>query len=127
MIAEDNERILNILKIWLGKRGHEVFAAENGLQAKKTLQTQDVDLLITDINMPYMTGTELVEWWCGENQSDKPVMMLSANCDQNTTGRQMKKYNVTFCKKPFSPQKLIEKIEQVLSSAGSGTSKGINQ
>ncbi len=63
LLVEDEDRLRQILKKMLGMFNYEVFEAENGQSALSLLTTHhnQVDLIISDINMPKMNGTELFQ------------------------------------------------------------------
>ena len=60
MIVDDEIEILDILKIFLSK-DYEVITAENGLEAMKKFSIENPVIIITDINMPHMSGMELLK------------------------------------------------------------------
>jgi DNA-binding response OmpR family regulator len=60
LIAEDEKEIAGGIKSLLSKNGHEVVLAQDGIQAFEYLNTNTVDLIITDIIMPEMDGVELI-------------------------------------------------------------------
>ena len=65
LVVEDDVHILRIVTIWLKRNGHEVTEATDGQQARDLLADQSVegfDLVVSDINMPGMSGIELVRW-----------------------------------------------------------------
>ena len=60
ILVEDNPDVAKICKIALEKDGYQVLAFHSGEEAIKTLETTDIDLLITDANLPGINGAELV-------------------------------------------------------------------
>jgi CheY-like chemotaxis protein len=54
LVVDDELELLEIFAAWLGRSGCEVFTAPNGAEALKTLQTEKIDVLISDIRMPIM-------------------------------------------------------------------------
>lgn len=58
-IVDDSKAVLFTLRATLEKEGFQVFEADDGKSAQKKLSCQEVDLLITDFNMPNMNGIEL--------------------------------------------------------------------
>ena len=60
LVCEDNRMTLKAIEFSLKKAGWQVFEAEDGMQAVRVLDKQHIDLVITDINMPYSKGLELI-------------------------------------------------------------------
>ena len=59
LIADDDVALREILKIFMARMGHVAIAAENGVKALNQLEKSPYDILITDGDMPEMTGFEL--------------------------------------------------------------------
>ena len=83
LIADDEPITRNVLRFQLEGWGHTVVEAENGLWAWELLQTLDCHLVITDWNMPEMTGIELIR---KIRKSDRPgylyVILLTSNTER---------------------------------------------
>lgn len=74
LIAEDNDEMRDALAISLRKLGHTVLAAPNGKIARDLLGSQDVDLIISDVQMPFLDGLDLLDW-CKKHQKAKFILM----------------------------------------------------
>ncbi len=61
LFVDDETKLLDIVKISLSDE-YNIFVAKNGLEAKTIIQSQPLDLVITDIRMPDMDGKQLLEW-----------------------------------------------------------------
>lgn len=61
LVVDDEPAVRNVLEEILIRSGHDIFLANCGLVALKTLSERQVDLVITDIVMPYMTGVKLID------------------------------------------------------------------
>ncbi len=117
VIAEDDAHVIRLMAMWLTRSGHEVFEARNGNEAKEHLQENEIDLLVTDVNMPHCDGIELIQWLRNERKSNIPVITLSARCDQAKLGENLSSLNVTVHPKPFSPSRLNAEIQEKLAAA----------
>ncbi len=115
LIAEDDARIRRVCMMWLAREGHTVIEAADGQAAMELLQSQDVDLLVSDVEMPRLTGTELVAWWRVEKKSSRPVIMISATYKRSEVDSRMRDYDIQFMPKPFSPLKLTQAVEDLLA------------
>lgn len=114
LIAEDDATIRRVCAIWLERAGHSVVEAGDGQEARELLQTQEVDLLISDVHMPNLDGIDLVAWWREEKESSRPVIIISASCNREDIADRLQDLDVLFVPKPFSPQELTTTIEGLL-------------
>ena len=121
LIAEDDASIRRVCMMWLAREGHTVIEAADGQAAMELLQTHDVDLLVSDVRMPRLTGTELVAWWRVEKKSTRLVIMISATYKRNEVDSQMRNYDIQFLPKPFSPRRLTQTVEDLLAVRASGS------
>ncbi|MBN1513975.1 MAG: response regulator transcription factor [Phycisphaerae bacterium] len=122
LIVEDNAHQASLLSMWLRKNRHEVEVASNGADAQARLQADDraedgrcIDILISDVNMPEMTGIELVRWVRHERGLDIPILILSSRCDQADLAGELGSQSVRIFAKPFSPSRLVAEIENILT------------
>ncbi len=115
LVVDDEIYIVHILDFSLGMEGYEVITALDGEQALEKLKTEKPDLIVLDIMMPKLDGYEV----CKAIKSSPdtrhiPVILLSAkgrNVDQKLG------FDVgadDYITKPFSPRKLVERINQLL-------------
>jgi len=114
LVAEDDAHVIRIIAMWLTRNGHQVIEARDGLQAKEMIGAGDIELLVTDVNMPSCDGIQLVLWLRQEAKLDIPVIILSSRCDQAKIGEALADMNVSVQPKPFSPSRLITEIGQLL-------------
>ncbi len=122
LIVEDNPHQASLLSMWLRKNRHEVEVASNGADAQARLQTdgcgkgdRPIDFLISDVNMPEMTGIELIRWVRQERELDIPILVLSSRCDQAHMAAELGAQDVRVVAKPFSPSRLMAEIERMLA------------
>jgi CheY-like chemotaxis protein len=89
LIAEDEAHIVRVMSLWLQRHGHQITETPNGVAALEHLASNEVDMLITDANMPGMDGVSLIRAVREERQLTFPVVMLSARCDQSELGTEV--------------------------------------
>ena len=82
MIVDDCNTTRKLLGHYLRSRGYSVVFAENGLDALEKLAINDVNLVMTDLNMPYMDGIELISTIRSDSElSDIPILMVTTESD----------------------------------------------
>lgn len=118
LVADDETHILNVVSLKLKNAGFRVITARDGQEAFELALQENPDLLITDHNMPRMTGLELCQQLRRDVRFDHmPVIMLSARgfqLDENdTTAGGIRR----MLSKPFSPRELLAAVDQLLSAA----------
>lgn len=114
LIVDDESGIRALLHERLQKAGYKVDVAANGLHAMQKLKSGlKVDLLITDIKMPGMTGVELLtKIRADESLAHIPVIVMSAFAEKAVVTEILKKGIVDFATKPFSYNEFVEKVHK---------------
>jgi two-component system chemotaxis response regulator CheY len=93
----------------------KILEAEDGTAAVDILTTQKVDLIISDWNMPKMTGLELLKWVrSNEDTKDIPFLMVTAEAQKENVIEAVKAKVSNYIVKPFTAQTLEEKIEKIV-------------
>jgi CheY-like chemotaxis protein len=116
----DNEaRLIECLKLYLELEGFKVTTAESGEEAlEKALQIYNsgshVDLLITDILMPGMSGAELLEK-LKQNNITPTTLGVSGFCDEETMEKLRTSGCHNFLLKPFDPDEIMGKIKELIN------------
>jgi two-component system alkaline phosphatase synthesis response regulator PhoP len=121
LVVDDEIYIVHILDFSLGMEGYEVVTALDGEQALEKARSEKPDLIVLDIMMPKLDGYETCKRLKADpDTKDVPVILLSAkgrNVDQKVGFEVGADDYIT---KPFSPRKLVERINAIL---GNGTSQ----
>jgi len=108
LIAEDDPSILRLVAAHLKMAGFDAISARDGLEAWSQFAQVDPHLLLTDINMPGLSGHELVEKVRGT--SAIPILMMTA---ADTDDAQMRGFKVgadDYIPKPFNPKLLTARV-----------------
>ena len=115
LVVDDEVHIVHVVAIKLRNNGFEVIAADNGAEGLKLALAEKPDIIVTDYQMPVMTGIELVEQLRQhEENKDTPVIMLTARSFA-IPQQQQDDLRISGClSKPFSPKELLGNIEDVL-------------
>jgi two-component system chemotaxis response regulator CheY len=124
MVVDDCRTTRKLIGLYLKSRGLEVVCAENGLDALEKLATEDINIILSDINMPYMDGIEFLKVLRSDpNWSDIPVFMVTTEADQEEKDRAYKAGANEYLVKPVTADEVINVIRKLLketfSKAGS--------
>lgn len=93
----------------------DILEAENGAAAIKILESQDIDLIVSDWNMPKMTGLELLKWVrANEKTKDLPFLMVTAEAQKENVVEAVKAKVSNYIVKPFTAAVLAEKLAKIL-------------
>jgi CheY-like chemotaxis protein len=114
LIADDNEVNTFVLKQVLTRQGIEVSVAEDGERAVEMAISNDFDLVLMDLNMPILDGTDATIQILAQKPSYKIVAMTALTDEEAAEAIQgigMKGY-VT---KPFDPDQLTNKLVELLN------------
>ncbi len=115
LVVEDDEQVRELTAEILKLHGYEVETAHNGDQALSICRERGgaVDLLLTDIIMPGMSGERLVESMAAEFPEIK-VLYMSGYTDNAVIRRNVLTEGASFLQKPFSPTAMAAKVREVL-------------
>ena len=119
LVVDDSPTMRRIVINALKNIGYsDVIEAEDGKDALAKLYTEKVDFIITDWNMPNMSGLELTKAVRSDpNFQDLPILMVTTRGMKQDVLEALKARVNNYIVKPFTPQVLKEKIEQVLKTA----------
>jgi two-component system alkaline phosphatase synthesis response regulator PhoP len=115
LVVDDEIHIVHVVAIKLRNNGYEVDTANNGAEAFELACKNKPDIIVTDFQMPVMTGMELVEKLRNnESTSNTPIIMLTARSFAIPKEKQ-EQLKISDClSKPFSPRELLGNIEDIL-------------
>lgn len=116
LLADDEEDIKTVVRMFLEAQGFKVITAFDGLDALDKARLEKPDLILLDIMMPVLDGFEVCKRLKeGKHTADIPVLMLSAAAHIDSVNRGLEVGAEDYIIKPFEPEKLQEKITQILS------------
>jgi len=115
LVADDEVHIIHVVAIKLRNNGYEVISASNGAEAYDLACREKPDVIVTDYQMPFMTGIDLIEKLRqNEEMKDVPVVLLTARSFA-ISDEQKASLEVEEClSKPFSPRELLKTVEDIL-------------
>jgi two-component system, cell cycle sensor histidine kinase and response regulator CckA len=117
LLVEDEEAIRRMAREILEGSGYRVLEAGNGEEAVRLMASRGgaVDLLLTDVIMPGMSGCDLARQLSGSVPGMR-VLYMSGYPDEAVAGRGVRGNGAGFLAKPFTPEMLANKIREVLAS-----------
>ncbi|MCD5968875.1 sigma-54-dependent transcriptional regulator [Riemerella anatipestifer] len=126
LIVEDEKAISGLLKNILSEeiKDYEILVADDGLEAYKLIEKDDFSLVISDIKMPKVSGTELLQKAL-EIKPDTAFVMISAHGDINTAVQCLKQGAYDFIEKPIDLNRLITSVRNTLERKELKTSNQI--
>jgi len=115
LVVDDEIHIVQVVAIKLRNNGFAVVTAENGQDAFNLACKETPDVIVTDFQMPEMTGIELIENLRNRPATaDVPVIMLTAR-GFAIDDEQKQNLKISVClSKPFSPREVLQCVEDVL-------------
>lgn len=122
LLVDDEAHILQVLSLKLRNAGYKIMTALDGEEAFELACQSAPDLIITDFQMPYMTGLELCRALKDhESTSNVPVVMLTARgyalSDEDLAIGNIR--NVL--SKPFSPRSIVQLVDELLGATPTAT------
>ena len=108
LVVDDEEKIVELLQIYLEMQGYKVIAAHDGIQALACWQQNKIDIVLTDIMMPGMDGYSLAEQI--RRDSNAPILFLSARTDITDRVKGLKIGADDYILKPFDPLEVVTRV-----------------
>jgi CheY-like chemotaxis protein len=116
LLCEDDPVCATIIQRKLEReKGVEVFLARDGNEAMKNLTSGNAfDLIITDIHMPHFSGDQILEFVRQDLRWKTPIIMLSADVEEEVVALAMKEGVDAFMKKPVKPDEILKTIKKLV-------------
>jgi two-component system, chemotaxis family, chemotaxis protein CheY len=114
LTVDDSRTMRDMLRLALEEAGFEVVQAEDGVHGLEVLQTENPDVIITDINMPRMNGFGFIEGVRAEARTRAtPILVLTTESDPSKKDMARQAGATGWIVKPFNPTKLVDAIRRV--------------
>jgi len=115
LIVDDEKNYLVVLEALLSPEGYEIITADNARSALRLIEESDLDLVLTDMKMPGVSGMELLEQ-CKKINPEVPVIMMTAYGTIEMAVQAMKKHAFDYITKPFQNEELKLTIKKALEN-----------
>src|SRR5438477_2083354 len=118
ILAVDDERhIVRLVQVNLERQGYEVVTAFDGKEALEKVASEQPDLVVLDVMMPYMDGFEVLQnLRKNPNTRDLPVIMLTAKAQDADVFRGWQSGVDCYLTKPFNPMELLTFVKRIFDS-----------
>lgn len=116
LIVEDDITYGMMLKTWLGKKGFRVSSASSIARAQKHIETEPVDLILSDLRLPDKDGIDLLKWLSKEGRTI-PLIIMTGYADIQSAVQAIKLGACDYIAKPVNPDELLKKINEALNTA----------
>jgi len=118
LLCDDDIHILRAAEFKLKRAGLEVVCATDGQEAWEKIQQQQIDILVTDCQMPRLDGVGLIKRLRqDEATAQLPIVLLTAKGLELSHDELLGQWQVaTIVSKPFSPRQLLACVEQILTT-----------
>jgi two-component system chemotaxis response regulator CheY len=114
LTVDDSASMRALLNHALTSQGFDVSQAEDGEVALEWLALNEVDVVITDINMPRLDGFGLIEKLRqGNRHRDRPILVLTTESSEEKKARARSAGATGWIVKPFDPEKLVAAVRRV--------------
>lgn len=120
LVVDDDENIVQLIRLYLEKEDYTVCTAFNGKQAVNVFKSENPSIVILDIMMPEMDGNQV----CREirKTSDVPIIMLTAKGETFDKVLSLELGADDYMVKPFEPKELVARIKAILRRSESKSS-----
>lgn len=117
LIADDEEDIKIILKMYLENEGFEVATAYDGLDAMNRIKERRPDVILMDIMMPVLDGIEVTKRLkAADETKDIPIVILTAAAQSSMAEKAINVGAADYIAKPFEPDNVRDVIHKILET-----------
>lgn len=116
ILSEDNDILRKSLSFFLESKGFSVDQFSDGKEALDAIETNNYDLILTDINMPGISGMEITQYVRESLGSDVPIIIFTSSGVEQT---ELDSFDIganEFIAKPVSPAVLLVRINKLLKT-----------
>lgn len=112
LICDDNQDIVDALKIYLNEAGYQLYTAANGVEALEVVEQNHIDLILMDIMMPGMDGLTATARL--RQQGNIPIILLTAKSEESDMVQGLEIGADDYITKPFRPMELLARVKSTL-------------
>jgi len=115
LVCDDDSAVVSMVRFKLSREElGEILTATDGREAIALLKSQEFDLVMTDINMPFHSGLEITTFLRQELKRKTPILILSAEGLEDTVLQAFELGADDFVAKPFSLAELVLRVKRLV-------------
>jgi CheY-like chemotaxis protein len=115
LLVEDEPAVRMLTQRVLSRQGYTVLAAQDGVEAAGLAQgRRDIDLLITDVVMPHLSGVRVAELLRG-SRPNLEVLYISGYAEEQISDHGVLEAGIHFLEKPFTPEQIAAKVRELIA------------
>ena len=115
LVVDDDKTTRKLLGLYLKAKGYEIVTAENGLDALEKLGTESINLVVSDMNMPYMDGIELTKnIRADDNLKGIPIIMVTTEADDDEKKKARDAGVDDYLVKPANAEQISDSVKKIL-------------
>jgi two-component system response regulator VicR len=114
LLIEDDLLISSLVEFRLNKDGYEIILVKDGNEGIHAINTQNLDLIITNVMIPFKNGIEIIHH-AREERPHTPIIILSSLGEEEAVVLEAFNLGVSdFITKPFNPKELAIRVKRIL-------------
>ncbi|AVD37050.1 response regulator transcription factor [Clostridioides difficile] len=121
LVVEDEKRMQSIIVEYMQKGGYTCVTADDGVEALTILKSNNIDLMILDVMMPYLDGFSVCR--VSREMTNIPIIILTAKGEEEDKLKGYEYGADDYITKPFSPKVLLAKVNALLRRYTTGIPK----
>jgi CheY-like chemotaxis protein len=115
LVVDDDKTTRKMLSLILKSKGYDVVTAENGMDGLQKLGLEQINLILTDMNMPYMDGIEFTKQVrANPDFSHIPIVMLTTEADEEEKQRAYKAGVDDYLVKPATAEQIVDSMKKIM-------------
>lgn len=113
LVIDDSPTLRKLLRFFLKKKGYDVHEAHNGRVGLDAIEKEDFEFIILDMDMPVMNGAQVLDKLKQMKDFKIPILILSADKDQESRAIGLSSGASYYMTKPFKPLEVVSRIEEI--------------
>ena len=122
LVVDDEIKVCDVIRAYLEKNEYKVIIALDGKKALELVYSKNPDLILLDLNLPYIDGIEVCK--TVRRNSRVPIIMLTARDEDDDKIIGLELGADDYITKPFSPREVVSRVKALFRRLDEGDSSG---